>query len=293
MAIIDLHIHSSYSDGSMTPKEIIDLAMQRGIGALAITDHDTVAGVDEAEAYAAQVGMGFLPGMEITAQYYGRKLHLVALRFDRNCPAFREFYHKIRSVREERIGEIITGIHEMGVDISLEKVKACTPGVLDRYAIMRYMMTLKLAPHAQTLWDNYINPVVKRLHLSIDISAEEAVKAIKAAGGITSLAHYHKRIGLQGMSPAEQENVIAKLKGYGLDGIEQWYPTFSARHMQFVSDMTEKYQLLNTGGTDFHGANRPGIELGTGIDNNLAIPYEVYSIIKCGGESNEEHNPYC
>ena len=284
MAIIDLHIHSTFSDGSLTPKEIMELAVSRNIRALAITDHDTVAGIDEAEKYAAQYGIEFLTGMEITSQYNGRKLHIVALRFDRHSPEFLEFYREIRSVREERIGEIINGIRNMGVDISLEKVKACTPGVLDRYAIMRYLVTLHLEPKAQLLWDKYINPIVKSLNLSIDITAEKAIKAIKAAGGITSLAHYHKRIGLQGMTAEEQEAVIAKLKSFGLDGIEQWYPTFSAEHMKFVSDMTEKYQLINTGGTDFHGSNRPGIELGTGINNNLAIPFEVYSIIKNGGK---------
>lgn len=280
MDIIDLHIHSTYSDGSMTPSEIMELAEKKRIKALAVTDHDTVAGLDEAEQAARNKGIEILPGMEITCQYNGRKLHIIALGVDRHCDEFLQFYQQIRSVREARIGEIIEGIRDMGVDISLEKVKACTPGVLDRYAIMRYLVTLKLEKRAQLLWDNYINPVVKKLNLSIDISAEMAIKAVHAAGGITSLAHYHKRIGLQGLATAEQEQIIATLKGYGLDAVEQWYPTFTEVHKQFVREMTKKYKFFNTGGTDFHGSNRPGIELGTGVDNNMAIPLSVFYEIK-------------
>lgn len=280
MEIIDLHIHSTFSDGSYTPEEIMKRAAQVGIVALAITDHDTIAGVDEAAKAAWKYGIEFMPGMEITTQYKGRKLHIVALGFDRQCMAFRELYEEIRSVREARIGEIIGEIKKMGVDISLDKVKACTSGALDRYAIMRYLVTLRLENKAQVLWDKYINPAVKRLNLSIDMPAEKAVKAIHEAGGITSLAHFHKRIGLYGMTHDEQENVIAVLNGCGLDAMEAWYPTFEQEHRDFVSEMTAKYKLLNTGGTDFHGTNRPGIEIGTGIDNNMAIPCEVFYKIK-------------
>lgn len=280
MELIDLHIHSTFSDGSYTPEEIMQMAAQKGIVALAITDHDTIAGLDDAEKAAGKYRIEFMPGMEITAQYEGRKIHIISLGFDSQSNAFRELYEEIRSVREARIGEIIEGIRQMGVDISLDKVKAYTPGVLDRYAIMRYLVTLRIESRAQFLWDKYINPVVKSLNLSIDISAEKAIKAIHAAGGITSLAHFHKRIGLKGMTWEEQKNVISVLKGYGLDGIEAWYPTFEKQDMDFVHKMSMKYNLLNTGGTDYHGTNRPGIVLGTGIDNNMAIPVEVFNKIK-------------
>lgn len=280
MRIIDLHIHSTFSDGSMTPRDIIKAASQKNIAALAITDHDTVEGIDEAESAAKEYDIELLTGMEITTEYKTRKLHIVALGFDRRNRTFKEFYDEIRSVREARIGEIINGIADMGIDISLEKVKAITSGSIDRYAIVRYLLGLRLENRAQTLWDKYIHPVVKQLNLTIDIPAEKAIKAIHAAGGILSLAHFHKRIGLQGFSRDEQEKILQELRSLGLDGIEQWYPTFSDEDSEFVREMTEKYGFINTGGTDFHGKNRPGIELGTGLDNNMAIPYEVFEGIK-------------
>ena len=109
--------------------------------------------------------------------------------------------------------------------------------------------------------------------------AEEALPAIHAAGGVTSLAHFHKNIGLKGLSRAEQEEAIARLHALGLDGMERWYPNYTAEDSAFAAHMIEKYNLLVTGGTDFHGSNRPQIEMGHGIAGNMAIPYEVYTKI--------------
>lgn len=281
MKTIDLHVHSLVSDGSMTPAEIARHAHKIGLSAFALTDHDVIAGTAAARNAAAREGIEFINGMELSAEYHGQKIHIICLGFDENNPAFKTLYERIRAIKEGKIPEIIDFIHRRGIDISLEKVKPFIHGdILDRYAIMRYLVSLNLYDRAQPLWDNYINPAVAALGLNFSITAEEALPLIHKAGGVTSLAHYHKAIGLKGMTRREQETAILHLHAMGLDGMEKYYPSYTKEDAAFAAYMIDKYKLLATGGTDFHGANRPGIELGTGLNGNLAIPYEILSAIK-------------
>ena len=280
MKTIDLHTHSTVSDGSYTPAGIAQLAKTTGLDAFALTDHDNIAGCAEAAAAAKEVGVDFLPGMEMTVDYDGWRLHIVSLGFDVQHPAFQALYKKIRDNKESRTDEIIAGIRDRGVAISCELVQQHSVGLIDWYAIMRYLVSLHMTEHAQPLWDHYINPVVRELGLSQEITAAEGLHAIHAAGGVTSLAHFHKKIGLADFSRREQETAIADLHQLGLDGMERWYPTYSAEDAAFASYMIDKYHLLATGGTDFHGTNRPGIELGTGWKQNTSIPYTCYELIQ-------------
>jgi len=271
--MVDLHVHSTISDGSYTPTELARLAKERGLTAFALTDHDNIAG-DAAAAEAAQkLGVDFINGMELTAEYAGRKIHVVCLGFDAQHPAFQTLYRRIRAIKEGRIAEMIDYIRDKGVDISLAQVEPyAAGGPIDRYAIMRYLVSLHLYEHAQPLWDHYLDPAAQKLGLNFSITAEEALPVIHAAGGVTSLAHFHKQIGLKGLTRREQETAILHLHQIGLDGMERWYPNYSHDDAAFAGYMIEKYHLLPTGGTDFHGTNRPGVELGTGIDDNMDIP---------------------
>lgn len=271
---IDLHVHSLVSDGSYMPADLAKLAKESGLSAFALTDHDNIAG-DAAAATAAQdVGIDFIPGMELTVEFEDRKLHIVCLGFDAAQPDFQSFYRRMRATKEAKIPEIIHYIAQKGLDISLEKVQPFAYGQsIDRYAIMRYLVSLHLYDHAQPLWDNYLDPAVRLLGLEANITAEEALPIIHKAGGVTSLAHFHKNIGLKGLSRLEQEAAILRLHQLGLDGMERWYPNYTEEDAAFAGYMIEKYDLLPTGGTDFHGSNRPEIKLGTGLHDNLSIPY--------------------
>ena len=279
MKIIDLHVHSIVSDGSYTPTELARLAAAKGLAGFALTDHESIQGIDEAAGEARRLGVSFLPGIEISVEYYERRLHILALGFDAGHPAFLELYKRIRSVKEAKIPDLIAGIRERGIEISEDVVRLHAAGRIDRYAIMRYLVGLKLFDRAQPLWDQYINPVVRELGIDGDVPAEEVFSAVHAAGGITSLAHFHKRIGLKGLTRAEQELDIASLHHMGLDGMERWYPSYTQEDADFAAHLIEKYGLLPTGGTDFHGTNRVGIELGSGYENNMAVPWSVFEAI--------------
>ena len=282
MKKIDLHVHSLVSDGSFTPGELAVHAKEQGISAFALTDHDVMAGCAEAAEAASAAGVEFINGMELTADFQGLKIHVVCLGFDEKHSGFQSMYKKIRAIKEGRIEDIIEFVRRKGVDISLEKVQEFTyKGLLDRYAVMRYLVSLHLYDRAQPLWDNYLDPAVVELGLNYNITAEEALPIIHEAGGVTSLAHFHKNIGLgQLESRQQQEQAIVELHRLGLDGMERFYPNYSAEDAEFAAQMIAKYDLMPTGGTDFHGTNRPGIEMGSGMNGNITVPYAFYEEVK-------------
>ena len=282
MKKIDLHVHSLVSDGSFKPGELAVHAKEQGLAAFALTDHDVMAGCAEAAAAAKEAGVEFINGMELTADFQGMKIHVVCLGFDAQHPGFQSMYKKIRAIKEGRIEDIIEFVRRKGVDISLEKVQEFTyMGILDRYAVMRYLVSLHLYDRAQPLWDNYLDPAVVELGLNYNITAEEALPIIHEAGGVTSLAHFHKNIGLANLdSRQQQEQAIVELHRLGLDGMERFYPNYSAEDAEFAAQMIAKYDLMPTGGTDFHGTNRPGIEMGSGMNGNITVPYAFFEGVK-------------
>lgn len=275
MNIIDLHTHSNISDGSCAPAEVVRAAHAAGIRAMALTDHETIAGVAEAKTEAKKLGVELIMGMEMTVAYKNRRLHIVALGFDEQHAAFKEVYQEIRRSKETGIEKAIENIRQQGVPISEAILKPFIKGdKIDRYAIMRYFVTLHKYDDVQKIWDNHLNPAL--IGTSWNIPAEDGIAAIRAAGGINSLAHYHKRIGLQGLTREEQETAMQELIGMGLDGMEAYYPNYSEEEEAFAAHLIAKYDLLPTGGTDFHGSNRPGVEIGTGINGNISLPYRMY-----------------
>ncbi|MCR5757244.1 MAG: PHP domain-containing protein [Selenomonas sp.] len=282
MKKIDLHVHSLVSDGSFTPAELAFHAKEQGLTAFALTDHDVLAGTEEAAAAAEKAGVEFINGMELTADFQDHKIHVVCLGFDPQNNAFQAMYKKIRSIKEGRIADIVEFVRRKGIDISMEKVQQFSyKGLLDRYAVMRYLVSLHLYDRAQPLWDNYLNPAVEEVGLDFNITAEEALPVIHEAGGVTSLAHFHKAIGLGNLANRQQqEQAIVELHHLGLDGMERFYPNYTVEDEEFAAAMISKYDLLPTGGTDFHGTNRPGIELGTGKDGNMEVPYAFFQEVK-------------
>lgn len=276
--MIDLHVHSTMSDGTFSPTQLAELAKKTPLEAFALTDHDTICGTDEARTAALKYGVEFINGMEMSLDYDNHQIHVVALGFDADSPAFKELYTAIRRTKEESIANVIGYMAGKGVDISTEKVQPYVRGTgMDRYAILRYLVNNKSAVgDIQYLWDNYIDPAFKNLGLNKNVAAEQAFAAIKEAGGVTSLAHFHKRIGFLGCSRQEQEQHISYLHQMGMNGMEKYYPSYTEDDKAFAAYMIDKYDMMPTGGTDFHGLNRPSVSLGTGTNNNMNVPYEFY-----------------
>lgn len=277
--IIDLHTHSNISDGACTPKELIEVAVDEKIKAIALTDHDNISGLDEAAKYAKEKNIDFLKGIEISSLYKdGRIIHILGIGIDPSNEDFLSAYKVMKEARQDGVKHLLAEIKKQGVDISVEELREKALGeYLDRYDIFRYFTRNKMYTTAQGIWDKYLDPIPygdKEL-----IKAEDAIRIIKEAGGLSFLAHYNKTMGFAGLNNEEIEEEIKYLKSIGLDGIERYYPTFNEEDHKYLDYLIGKYNLMISGGADYHGSNRPEIKLGRGLNNNLNTSYELYEKI--------------
>jgi len=279
MNIIDLHTHSTITDGSCRPKEIIRLADKINLKAVALTDHDSIEGNKEAYHEAEKLGVDFIPGIEISARFGdNRIIHILGYGIDSNDRLFSKVYHDIKKARAESIEKIIKILKEKGIHISYDVLKErSSKQYLDRYDIYKYFLEEKICNVPQGVWDKYLDPIPYGQEELMD--AEIAIEIIREAGGLSFLAHYNKKIGFKGYSNYEIENNITNLINSGLNGLESYYPDFSAEDAAFADYLIKKYKILSSGGTDFHGENRPDIELGKGY-GDFNVPYELYNNIK-------------
>jgi len=275
---IDLHVHSYMSDGTCSPKEIIELACKSGVKAIALTDHDNIDGIHEAEREALKHKVDFLKGIEISSLYEnGRILHIIGLGIDTGNSEFLKVYTRMKKAREESVKDILKILETQGIYIDIDVLKKNSLNqYLDRYDIHKYFIQSGISNNAQDIWDKYLDPIAYGSDELIKV--EETIEIIKKSGGLSFLAHYNKRIGLQGFSKIQMEEHIKKLMYLGLNGIEKYYPSYSKEDIEYLNYLVNKYNLIPSGGTDFHGKNRPEIGLGVG-SNNFSIPFSIYENI--------------
>lgn len=277
--IIDLHTHSFISDGACSPKEVIEAAYENNVKAIALTDHDSIAGIKEIREISKSYNIEILNGIEFSTLYKdGRILHILGLGIDIKNKDFLKSYCQMKKIRESEVPNILKHIlvhHDLNININTLKERAVDE-YLSRYDIHRYIIENKICTDGQVIWDKYLDPIpYKKGEL---LEAEEVLKIIKQAGGLSFLAHYNKKIGLDGFNKSETEEHIKHLISLGLDGLERYYPSFKNEDHVFLDYLINKYNLVASGGTDFHGANRNGIDVGIGA-GNMAIPYDLYENI--------------
>lgn len=276
--MIDFHVHSYVSDGTTSPSEIIRIAYEKKIKAVALTDHDSVEGIVEAELEARKYKVNFLKGIEISTAYgEGRLLHIIGLGIDPSNEHFLKAYTEKRIAREEGIDRILEILKGQGISINIEELRKYAVGkYLDRHAITKYFVEKKLCNSVPEVWRNYLDPIPYGEEELFE--ADEALDLIKKSGGLSFLAHYNKRIGLAGYTEDEIEKHVKYLISLGLNGIERYYPSYSHKDIEHVEYLINKYKLIPSGGTDFHGSNRPEITLGKG-KNNFFVPDSIYENI--------------
>lgn len=276
--MIDLHVHSFVSDGYNSPTEIIKLANEKRIKAIALTDHDSIEGLVDAEKEAKKYNIDFLKGIEISTMYgEGRLLHILGLGIDTENEYFAEHYNKMKIAREESINVVLEILKKRNVYIEIKNLKKYAIGkYLDRHAITKYFVDNKICNTVPEVWHNYLDPIPYGKGEILEV--EETLDVIKKSGGLSFLAHYNKRIGFGGYSKGDIEEHIKSLIGLGLDGIERYYPSYEKGDNEYVQYLIDKYNLIPSGGTDFHGIYRKEIALGTG-KNNFSVPDSVYENI--------------
>ena len=278
MKPIDLHVHSNKSDGSNTPSELVSMAIEKGLSAFALTDHDTIDGIDEALAYAKkllQEGNEFvpkvIPGIELSTEYHGKDIHIVGLYINHHSPAFCEQLTHFVNSRIERNRKMCANLADAGIDISYEKLTAEFPdSVLTRAHYAVYLVKYGYCLSKEDAFSQYLGDHTKYFVPREKITPEMGVELILQAGGIPILAHPV----LYRMSDSHLDELVSRLKTAGLIGIEAIYATYNQAEERQMRKLAQKYDLCISGGSDYHGVTKSNLELGTGY-GKLFVPEDL------------------
>lgn len=265
---VDLHIHSTYSDGLFSPAEIFELAKQRGLKAISITDHDTVAATMIATEIGSDYGIEVVPGIEIGVAHDGCEVHLLGYFIDHTNPALAEYAELLMESREERAQTIVRVLRQQGVHISYDMVKDKAQGApIGRPHIAQVLVEEGYVFSSYEAFDKYLGEKKSGDVPKLNIGLRRAVNMVKDAGGLAFLAH-----------PATIEccnDVIKLLISYGLDGIESIHPKHTFEQRRHYGYLAEHHHLLQSGGSDCHGGRHGNIVLGT-----LPVPFSFLEAMK-------------
>ncbi|HAY23264.1 MAG TPA: phosphoesterase [Desulfobacterales bacterium] len=257
---VDLHVHSTASDGSFSPREVVIKAKSRGLQAIALTDHDTVDGLEEALAAGKEVGLEVIPGIEISAEHEPGSMHILGYFIDFRNRRLAERLQVLQRARAERNPQIIAKLRRLGIDITLEEVAAVSgSGQMGRPHIARVLLNKGYVADLHEAFERYIGNSGPAYVRKFRFPPREAIGLINDSGGVASLAHPFT---LQYSSIQHFKMILGQLRDWGLVGLEVYYPEHSADMQETFIRLAEEWGLLCTGGSDFHGANKPGIELG-------------------------------
>lgn len=275
---IDLHTHSTASDGSCTPAQILETAEKLQLGALAITDHDTVSGVAEALKAGIPKGLGFITGVEISAAPppslpISGSFHILGYGFNLNHQKLLHTLETLQNARKNRNPQIIARLQQLGIDIRLEDVRCeCGPCQLGRPHIAQALVRKKIVASIDEAFDRFLGRGQPAYVDKFRAGHDQAVQIILDAGGLPVLAHP----ALLNLKNAEVlEELVRELCDIGLEGLEVFYPEHAPSQKAEYRRLAERYGLLMTGGTDFHGAIKPDIQIGIGR-GDFYVPFEIY-----------------
>ncbi|MDP2384428.1 MAG: PHP domain-containing protein [Nitrospirota bacterium] len=261
MSRIDLHLHTTHSDGSFSPADVLRFAHKAGVTALAITDHDIVTGIPEAIAAGAELGIEIIPGVEISSRVGNSELHILGYCLQWQDPELNRRLASLRESRHSRNPQIIERLRALGMDVTYEEVRALAgTDAVGRPHIARVLMDKHYVTSAKDAFDRYLaegRPAYVARELP---SPADAIAWIRAAGGVAVLAHptWAK------VSGESLNALLIALKAEGLGGIEVHYSSHTKRQTREYHDLAKRLDLLITGGSDFHGITKPDIEVGTG-----------------------------
>lgn len=282
MRAIDLHTHTARSDGSYTPVELVDYAIKKDLAAVAVTDHDSIEGLDEALSHAAGLtekglpSVEVIPGIEFSTKYDKQDVHIVGLYISYNSAEFQQALDDFVDSRINRNRKMCRNLQDAGIDISYEKLQSMYPdAVITRAHYASFLCEYGYVKNRQDAFAKYLGDHTKYFVPREKVTPAQAVKLILQAGGIPILAHpplYH-------MGTERLDTLVSSLKAEGLMGIEAFYSTYTNQDVRDMLRLANKYDLLLSGGSDFHGANKPGLDLGCGY-GKLFVPEDLLTGIK-------------
>ncbi len=273
---IDLHTHSTASDGTDSPSELIQSARDLGLTAIALTDHDTLSGIEEARSAAADAGVRLIPGTELSVDHDGRKVHLLVYFLEPEDGPLQDRLAELRAGRHERNSEMVAILRGLGYDISEADVAAHAGGEsVGRPHIADALVTMGVVSSRAEAFDGLLGDggaaYVERRRLT----AAEAITLANASGAVTSVAHPYTIDANSDSYPA----LFAQLRDLGLTGLEAYYPEHSPDLRDHLATLAAGLGLVATGGSDYHGGGKPGLDIGIGF-GDLVVPDTVVTALE-------------
>ena len=267
----DLHSHSVFSDGTLTPAELVRLAEEKGISALALTDHNTSKGLKDFMEAGKNSPVITVPGCEFTTEWNKKEVHIVGLFFkEEYWQEIEDFLEIAKIAKLNSNNRLIENLKKAGYDISVEEVAAMTNGNYNRAHVARVLMDKKYVSSTSEAFDTILKEGNGFYFPASRIQSATTVRFIKTYGATAIVAHP-----LLNLTPEELEVFLPEMKAAGLDAMETRYTEFDEKMKKTAASLAKKFGLKQSGGSDYHGKNKPWIELGEGR-GDLFVPYEFY-----------------
>ena len=272
---IDLHTHSTASDGTFSPTELMRAEAEAGLSAIAMTDHDTLDGLPEARAEAERLGIELVPGCELSLEYAGLPTHMLALFVESPAGAVAGELNRVQLARSQRNERMLEKLRTVGVHLRMEDVARLAGGMVGRPHIAQAMLSAGVVKTFDEAFGRFLGNGGLAHIPKEKLTPREAIDAVHADGGLAILAHPC----LLTLQARHLEAILTDLKGLGLDGVEVYYTEHSERYTIEVARLADSLGLLKSGGSDFHGAVKPGVRLGRGR-GGLYVPGKVLDEMK-------------
>lgn len=278
MSFIDLHVHSTASDGTLTPSQVVHEAKNMQLSAIALTDHDTVAGVEEALIAGEKAKIRVIPGIELSCHALGKEIHMLGFFLNYKDELFLNRLEDLRKNRSGRNERMLDAFQRDGFPITMEKLQHGNPDtVITRAHFARVLVEEGIVASKNAAFDKYLGEGKKYYIPRSEIKPEDAIRYIKEAGGTAVLAHPYE----YNLSNAQLLSLIRQLADIGLSGIECYHSNNYPQQSAYLRELTHKFHLAATGGSDFHGSNKPDIQIGIGrgglkIHDSLLKELESY-----------------
>ncbi len=275
MSRIDLHTHSTASDGTYTPYELVRLAKSSGLKAIALTDHATTGGLKEAFQAAIELDTEVIPGCELSVEYKGL-MHILGLWINPDAPALNESLLELRTKRNDRNEIIVEKLRKNGIDITYDDIKALAgDAAIGRPHICRVLMNKGAVSSVQEAFEKFLGPGGRAYVPKEKFNPEKAISILKNEQATVILAHPFSL----SLPDDELTRELVRLKDIGLDGIEVFYPEHTGQQINLYSSLCSRLDLLPSGGSDFHGSVKPHIKLGRGR-GTMNVPYSLVQTMK-------------
>ena len=272
MREIDLHVHTNISDGSETPAETVKYARSLGLRAIAVTDHDSINGVAEAQKAGKECGLEVVAGMELGCGWYGREVHMLGYDLDIRSKKLPPVLDWIVRDRDERNRKMVDMLARDGLFIDLDELQAKHPGsTIGRPHFALCLVEAGVAENVQDAFERFLDPGCKYYIRRHFLSVEDAAELIRSAGGKPVIAHPRQ----YKLTPERFTELMERARACGVAGLECYYSGYDAQTVAQYLAAAEQYGFCPTAGSDWHGKNKPHIHLGSGMNGELAAPYEL------------------